>query len=196
MGELIFIFFADSLKMLLILWRIPYVVLDSTGRYSYFLDVDGQWKAYHINLLERYFGCSTVVSAVVLTSLVDDPVAISASLAYEPEAVPTPLVDSAREASVPLTDRHDAVSVPLTDSHKVVSMSLAGSTKVSDVAEPMHEFVSISLEQANNPTLETKNPALPHPNGQTLCNCNPSKNRKSLKRKSSLQSLKLLTHIH
>ena len=53
-GDEVLIFLPTSPKKLLMKWKGPYKVLDRLGLYTYSIDIEGQAKTHHINLLRKF----------------------------------------------------------------------------------------------------------------------------------------------
>ena len=53
-GDEVLIFLPTSPKKLLMQWKGPYKVRDRLGLYTYSIDINGQTKTYHINLLRKF----------------------------------------------------------------------------------------------------------------------------------------------
>ena len=143
-GDQVLIFLPTSPKKLLMKWKGPYKVLARLGGYTYSVDVKGQAKAYHINLLRKF--------------IPREPETESPESSLAAENLKRPLSDMQQPSDNPDLDED-------VDEENILSCN------VLDTLQDVHAFVAVAMEFPEDLELDKKDPSVPSKNKETFQDC-------------------------
>ena len=143
-GDQVLIFLPTSPKKLLMKWKGPYKVLARLGGYTYSVDINGQAKAYHINLLRKFTARETDVGPPNYSHTGDNS-------ADPPPCESPPLNNTDLDED---RDEEDILSC-----------------NVLDTLQDVHAFVAVAMEFPEDLELDKKDPSVPSKNKETFQDC-------------------------
>ena len=162
-GTKVLVFLPTSSHKLLMKWKGPFKILSRLGSFLYKLDVPGNNKMYHINLLKEY------------TPTSDDDAS--------PDIPTTP--DEREATTEEITEEDQDVDDPeeLQDGQ--------GSSHTYDGISPVYAAVAIATESSDDYNLDDKDPTIPRKTVETYEDCVLGPDLSDSKRKDLLDLLEM-----